>query len=123
MLSSATGRLAVGVLVKSVGWACTTYTFMQIVGGRLSGTSLLGLAGGGLVYGLGLFAFGLLGRAQPPAALEATVPAATSGNLRNLAAASGSLECCFWPSPCVAPLATSLPGLLRCLPATSFLLP
>lgn len=49
MLSSATGKLAVGVLVKSVGWACTTYTFMQIVSGRLSGTSLLGLVGGGLV--------------------------------------------------------------------------
>ncbi len=62
MLSLATGKLAVSVLVKSVGWACTTYTFMQIVGGKLSGTPLLSLAGSGLIYGFGLFAFGLLGR-------------------------------------------------------------
>lgn len=52
-------RTALSLLVKSVGWACTTYTFMQILGGKLSGPPLLSLIGGGLVYGLGLFAFGL----------------------------------------------------------------
>ncbi len=31
---------------------------MWVIGGKLSGPPLLGLVGGGLVYGLGLFAFG-----------------------------------------------------------------
>ncbi len=55
-------QMALNLLVKSVGWACTTYTFMQIMSGKLSGSPLLGLVGGGLVYELGLFAFGLFRR-------------------------------------------------------------
>ena len=62
MGGSATGRLALNIVVKSVGWACTTYTIMQILGGKLSGVPLLSLVGGGLVYGAGLFAFRLYDR-------------------------------------------------------------
>ncbi len=61
-------RTALRLLVQSVGWACTTYTFMQIAGGKLSGSPLLSLVGGSLVYGLGLFAFGLHRRGKASSA-------------------------------------------------------
>jgi hypothetical protein len=57
-------QTALKSLVKAVGWACTTYTLMQIVGGKLSGPPLLGLVVGGLVYGLGMFAFELYQRGK-----------------------------------------------------------
>ncbi len=62
MLGTDTGRLAWSVLVKTIGWAGAVHTFMEIVGGKLSGSPLLGLVGGGLVYGMGLFAFGFYNR-------------------------------------------------------------
>ena len=58
--------LVLNVLAKSVGWTCAVYTVMQIIAGQLSGYPLLALVLGGLVYGLGLFAFGRIGIKRKP---------------------------------------------------------
>lgn len=56
MLSSETGKQVLSILGQSVGWVCMTYTFMQILGGKLSGMPQVGLVAGGLVFGLSQFA-------------------------------------------------------------------
>ena len=58
--------LVLNVLAKSVGGACPVYTVLPIIAGQLSGYPLLALVLGGVVYGLGLFAFGRMGIKRKP---------------------------------------------------------
>ena len=51
------GMFALGLLYRSVGWACFVYTLMQVMNGQLSGRNILAFILGGLVNALLLSAF------------------------------------------------------------------
>ena len=55
-MSNQAGRIALSYIGKSIGWACASYTIVQLMTGQLHGRQLLGWIAGALAYGVGMFA-------------------------------------------------------------------